>query len=387
MLGEVFVHSARDHDPRQAAGLFERVAALDADNLAYVDLPFTYGLLGELEKAHELVRRTEARQPAVAREQEAFLFALEGRPEEALRLPATTNPIFRQMRLMIALQASRWDLAREIASRDPGRGSLRAWGLRGRADLHAYLGEFDAAAAAYEEAGGTVGYRPDEQLTRGGVPATALEALADLLQLKGDFPRALQEAERSLGIQPESPRAQFFAGLAAVRASNLPVAEKRLDALQKLVQRARATTGDLYRDALDAEIRLARGAAPDAVSLLERVMRSDRVWQDMWSCGCTSGAVFREGLARAYLAIGDRDKAATTLRPLVSGSFEGWAHPVVSVRALYTLGKLSVEGGDVAPGREYLKRFLAQWGKAGWDLPEVREARRLLAQPGNGASS
>jgi hypothetical protein len=49
------------------------------------------------------------------------------------------------------------------------------------------------------------------------------------------------------------------------------------------------------------------------------------------------------------------------------------------LRALYTLGKLKLELGDHARGRELLEKFLEHWGKADWELPEVRDARARLA--------
>jgi hypothetical protein len=75
--------------------------------------------------------------------------------------------------------------------------------------------------------------------------------------------------------------------------------------------------------------------------------------------------------------MGDKGKAAEALEALVSRRHEafgiGW------IRALYTLGRLKLELGDRARGRELLEQFLEHWGKADWDLPEVRDARALLA--------
>jgi hypothetical protein len=79
------------------------------------------------------------------------------------------------------------------------------------------------------------------------------------------------------------------------------------------------------------------------------------------------------------LAIGDNEKAAEALQALVSNRWEGFSDPVRCVRALYTLGKLRLELGDRARGRELLEKFLKHWGNADWDIPEVRSARALLA--------
>ncbi len=57
---------------------------------------------------------------------------------------------------------------------------------------------------------------------------------------------------------------------------------------------------------------------------------------------------------------------------------ERFGHPVLYVRALYTLGVLHSDLGDDSQSRDYFERFLEHWGDADWDLPEVRDARSRL---------
>ena len=175
---------------------------------------------------------------------------------------------------------------------------------------------------------------------------------------------ARREAERALSIQPEAPRALFTAGVFALRVGDLATAEERLDTLKEVLQVAHAKSGDLYRDALDAEIRLVRGETREAVSLLERVVQSDRILYDRWTCHCSSGAAFRDALARGYTALGDQQKVADTLDGLISSGYERLTHPVLYVRSLYALGKLRLEFGDRAAGERLLQQFLDHWGGA-----------------------
>jgi hypothetical protein len=141
---------------------------------------------------------------------------------------------------------------------------------------------------------------------------------------------------------------------------------------------ARGPLVPYYRDALAAEIALARGRPLEAQPLLENALGSGKLFYDSWQHHFP-GPAFRDGLARTYLAVGDKRKAAEALEALLRSRRVGFRSPVLMVRTLYTLGKLRLELGDDARGRELLEKFLTHWGKADWDLPEVRDARALLA--------
>jgi tetratricopeptide (TPR) repeat protein len=206
-----------------------------------------------------------------------------------------------------------------------------------------------------------------------------LRSLAYLLDLKGDSLAARREAERDLALYPKGPYSLYLAGLFAIRAGDLPGGERHLRTLEQVASVARGPLVPHYRDALAAEIALARGRPMDARPLLENAVDSGKLFYE----GLHSpGPAFRDGLARTYLALGDKRKAAEALEALVSSRREGWSDsPVLKVRTFYTLGKLRLELGDRARGRELLEKFLMHWGKADWDLPEVRDARALLASP------
>ena len=113
--------------------------------------------------------------------------------------------------------------------------------------------------------------------------------------------------------------------------------------------------------------------------MLEPVIDSRAAFSDFWAYEGSAGAAFRDGLARAYLAEGDKERAAEGLEGLLLSGYERLSLPVLYVRALYQLGVLKSELGDERASREYLEKFLEHWGKADWDLPEVRDARRRLA--------
>jgi hypothetical protein len=169
----------------------------------------------------------------------------------------------------------------------------------------------------------------------------------------------------------------YTAGLFAIRSGDVPAGEQHLRTLDRVVSVARGPAVPYYRDALAAEIALARGRPLEALPLLENAVGSGKLFYDFWTF--SPGPAFRDGLARTYLAVGDKKKAAEALEALVSSKYEcALTGPLPCIRALYTQGKLRLELGDRARGRELLEKFLEHWGKADWDLPEVRDARARL---------
>jgi tetratricopeptide (TPR) repeat protein len=303
------------------------------------------------------------------------LSAAQGDLDEALRLSESMGEIVLVRRIAYALAAGRWDIVRANLQKHDSDEMVGVWRRQLAAHFHVHLGEFDRAEAAYRKS------LPARLETDEGLVASRsakmLHALAELLALKGDPKAARREAERVLEIQPEGPFCLYFAGLFAIRDGDIPAAERQLQALEEVTKVARGPLVPHYRDALLAEIALARGRPSEAQPLLEKAVGSGKLNYEMMQFN--AGPIFRDGLARTYLAAGQEKKAAEVLEGLLTDALEGVHHPVIQIRALYTLGILKLELGDRARGRELLQKFLAHWGKADWDLPEVRDARARLA--------
>jgi tetratricopeptide (TPR) repeat protein len=381
LLSEIYAHSARDADPARATALHERLYALDPDYpIIWYELSLFSALQGEREKANAVLDAWENREPAGVSEIRAFLAALDGQPEEALRLssPSTgvLSPLFYGE---FAMLASDWKRARDIVSQEYGEGWLRAWRLRNRAEFLAYRGEFDAALIAYREAALATGSEVREDLIA-GVPASAHSSRAELLLLKGDVEGAKAETNRALALEPLSVRNLYFAGRLAARNDDTSLAESYLQTMNEILAAARGSTTRIYRDALEGEIALARGEANEARDLFEKVVHSEGVQSDWGAYVASAGAVFRDGLARTYLAQGEKEKAVEALEGLLQSGYERLSHPVLYVQALYKLGVLKSELGEEQASRKYLESFLEHWGRADWDLPDVRDARRRLAR-------
>ncbi len=144
--------------------------------------------------------------------------------------------------------------------------------------------------------------------------------------------------------------------------------------------------GDVYRDALQAEIELALGNKDEALRLFEETVKSHDLVLDLGTNASSSGAAVRDGLIRCYLALGEKEKAVEAMEALLDSGLERLNHPVIYVRTLYQLGLLQIELGDEESGRQYLESFLDHWGNADWDLDEVREAQQILSELGSGSA-
>jgi tetratricopeptide (TPR) repeat protein len=380
LLSEIYVHSARDADLSLATALHQRLYALDPDYpIIWYELSLFSALQGEREKANAVLDAWESREPAGVSEIRAFLAAVDGRPEEALRLSSPSAGVLSPLLYgQFAILASDWKRARDTVSQEYGEGWLRAWQLRNRAEFLTYRGAFDAAVTAYGEAALATGSEVRDDWVA-GVPASALLSRAELLLLKGDVEGAKAETKRALARQPLSVRNLYFAGRLAVRNEDIPLAMSYLQTMNEVLATARGSATRIYRDALEGEIALARGETEKARSAFEKVVQSGEVQSDWGAYFSSAGALFRDGLARTYLAEGEKEKAAEALEGLLHSGYERLSLPVLYVQALYKLGILKRELGDEPASRKYLESFLEHWGKADWDLPDVRDARRRLA--------
>jgi tetratricopeptide (TPR) repeat protein len=382
ILSQIYVHSARDCDTRRAIELMEWLLDLDPEfHLVYDRLALSYAFQGDFETAREKLSLWEDVRPDKVEGIRSVLATLEGQPEEAIGFGQAftwiEGPLFMSSAAMLA---SRWDVALRMVALDPDEWRtehLRAWSFRNQGTLYTYLGELDKAEQAYRQAGRVAGFRVHEGGS-GGVPASALQSLAELLELRGDVFAARREAEQALGLQPESARGLYFAGRYALREDDPEAAEQYLGRLSGLPSVSTSDSIAMYQKALEAEIDLYRGRPQKSAEKLEVLVSSGRLLVD-WPTTCSSsGAAFRETLYRAYVTLGEKDKAVRALEELLASGFERVEHPTLYVRTLYELGVSKIESGDTERGEKLLLKFLEHWGDSSWELPQVEDARSRI---------
>ena len=383
ILSQIYVHSLRDGDPARAIPLMERLLELDPRFHQVFDrLALSYAFQGDLDRARSLLDSWTAVRPDKVEGLRSILATFEGQPEEALGFGQAFSwiegPLFQAQ---AALMASRWDAARGLTDLDADEwrsDPLRAWALRNRAVLETYLGNFDVAVEYYRRAGMANGLRTDEGAS-GGVPASALQLLAELHLLGGETGAARAEVERALGIQPESFRGLYYAGRMALVEGDVEEAARDLAKLRRLPAAGTSAGARVYVHALEGEMALAAGDPGRARELLEPLVESSLMLD--WATTCSStGAAIRDGLVRTYLALGRREDAIEALEDLLASGAERVDHPAIYTQALYHLGVMKLESGRREEGGRLLSMYLEQWGSADWELESVSDARRRLSE-------
>ena len=378
LLSQIYVHSLRDGNPERALELMESLLESDpAFRQIHDRLALTHAFTGNPDRARALMAVWRERWPDEVAGLRSILATLEGQPEETLGFGQAFSwiegPLFQAS---AAMMAERWDVARRMVEQgaDDWRSDhLRAWSLRNRGVFHAYVGEFDRAVEFLDRAGGSIGFRTHEGASA-GVPASALQTLAELYLLSGDVSAAREELDRALSMQPESWRGLYFAGRMALFDDDPEAAERHHRTLEALPAVERSAAARLYRDALAAERALYDGEVASARRLFADVVSRPLLLD--WSSTCSSaGAVFLEGLARAASADEDAAAELDALERLVESGAARIDHPVVYMRAVERLSVLYVERGDRLRGERLLERFLRSWGDSDWELELVDEAR------------
>jgi serine/threonine protein kinase/Tfp pilus assembly protein PilF len=384
ILSQIYVHSLRDGDPARAIELMEKLLAIDPGfHQVYDRLALSHAFQGDLDGARSLLAGWESVRPEKVAGLRSVLATFEGQPEEALGFGQAFSwiegPLFQAQ---AAILASRWDVARSLTARDSDEwrsDALRAWSIRNRAVLETYLGEFESAVKSYRAAGSAAGLRTDEG-SSGGVPASALQLLAELYLLEGETGAARTEVARALAIQPESFRGLYYAGRFALLDDDEEEAARFTERLARLPAVETSAAARVYLRALEAETALAKGDAARAVALFEPLVEGSLMLD--WATTCSSaGAAIRDGLARSYLALGRSADAMKALEDLLASGAERVDHPAIYTETLYRLGVLKLESGHRNEGRRLLSAYLSQWGNADWPLESVDDARTRLSAP------
>ena len=383
IASQIYFHSLRDGDIDRAIELMERVLATDPGFYQVYDrLALGYALRGNMELARERLSTWETERRDKVMGLRSVLATIEGQPEEALGFSESFSwieaPLFQ---VSAAILAGRWDLVNRLVNTDVDEwrsDHLRAWALRNRAVFHTYMGEFDKASGFYQQAGSASGLRTHEGVV-GGVSASALQIVAELYFAVGELGKARAETERALSIQPESWRGLYFAARFALADGDIEAAEIYRQTLSELGLVRTSRGAKMYRRAIQGEIALWKGEAVKAARIFENILSEHSLMED-WASTCSSaGAAIRNGLVRAYLAIGDEVAARNALENLLMSGMERLDHPVHYVQSLYRLGILEFDAGNAEKGRSLLERFLEHWGHTKWRIPSIEDAKNRLS--------
>jgi tetratricopeptide (TPR) repeat protein/tRNA A-37 threonylcarbamoyl transferase component Bud32/TolB-like protein len=186
-------------------------------------------------------------------------------------------------------------------------------------------------------------------------------------------------ADRQPGVRL---RVEYFRLLVELRAGDLDsarVALARAEQSYPHVLPGDHETAAAFLEAMRGELLLGEGKLADAASVLARCNEPKFLMTDL-----ARGALFNvsypiDGLARAYLAQGNRDAAIAEYERLVSPDPNQRARLLIRALDRYSLGVLCQEAGDNKKAVEQFDRFLALWKDADPDIPELADARARRA--------
>jgi len=169
----------------------------------------------------------------------------------------------------------------------------------------------------------------------------------------------------------------FWLGVAQAEAGRVADAAQTLADGRAALADAKNALGPGELDNLEAVVAAASGDHARAQRILEGCRRRPTALRhrDL------------ENLATARVAEAGGDHAAAIaawglvlepdhLRSIMSLDFDVWP--------LYDIGRLEHDHGDHARARTALRRFLGYWGEADRSLPSIEDARRRLAELGDG---
>jgi tetratricopeptide (TPR) repeat protein/TolB-like protein len=284
----------------------------------------------------------------------------------------------------------------------PSSRTLHAWSL-------AVLGRYDEALAGPIESPAfkamilsRVGrYRDAAQVLDEGekgaiarslpTRVAGLKMVSALLALeRGDHARALRDipaAGKFFTSEPESARQivkvseHLMLGLAYIQAGRLADAASQYEVQGRIYKGANEVERS-WRRMLEAEIALARGNLQQATAAFSASEPARR----MFDANFTGTSVLfndlpsRDGPARVALQRGDADGAIRIYRDLLNyGPHSKWVAPYEPLYVLQIARLLEKKGDRKAALTEY-QRFLTFWKNADTDLPELTEAKRVVAR-------
>ena len=175
--------------------------------------------------------------------------------------------------------------------------------------------------------------------------------------------------------------ADLLGGTAAARSGDLKAAQARL-ASQAKRYKATDPTEKWWHQALAGEIALAAADPQAALDAYAAGEPSRKMWPNLRD---TSMVIFANSLsvrdvpARAQAARGDVNGAIQTYRHLLTaGPEQKWA-AVYEPRYVLEIARLLNRTGDNEAAKQEYQRFLDFWKNADPGLPEVAEARKIVA--------
>ena len=173
----------------------------------------------------------------------------------------------------------------------------------------------------------------------------------------------------------------FFLGLIALKQNRIDVAWSSLSEMESLLpEMYYKKRGSFFIDFLKAEILLAEGRPQEAITVCEQTNLQEIPSMHTDNIGPYNVPFMRDSLARAYIQIGDLDKAIVEYEKLLTFDLESKERRLVHPKFHYRLARVYEQNNQPEKAIEQFERFLELWKDADPGIAEVENAREKLAE-------
>jgi len=138
--------------------------------------------------------------------------------------------------------------------------------------------------------------------------------------------------------------------------------------------------GSFLIDFLKAEILLAEGKPQEAITVCGQTNLQEIPSMHTDNIGPYNVPFMRDSLARAYIQIGDLDKAIVEYEKLLTFDLESKERRLVHPKFHYRLARVYEQNNQPEKAIEQFERFLELWKDADPGIAEVENAREKLAE-------
>jgi len=174
----------------------------------------------------------------------------------------------------------------------------------------------------------------------------------------------------------------FYLGLVDLKEGSIDSARSKLDIIQSHLPHITSNRdmAEFYHDFLLGELLLAEDSIEEAISTSTEAS-SIGAYSSMYVSYLLSHnfPFEKDTLARAYLKVGDIDKAIVEYERLITFDPNTLERPLIHPRYYYKLAKLYDQKGQKAKAIEHYEKFLDLWKDADPGIAEVDDAREWLA--------
>ncbi len=173
----------------------------------------------------------------------------------------------------------------------------------------------------------------------------------------------------------------FYLGLVDLKEGQFDSARSKLDIIQSHLPdiTSNKDMAEFYHDFLLGELLLAEDSVEEAISTSKEAS-SIGAYSSMYVSNLLphNFPFERDTLARAYLKVGDIDKAIVEYERLITFDPNTLERSLIHPRYYYKLGKLYEQKGQKAKAIEHYEKFLDLWKDADPGIFEVEDARKRL---------